>query len=72
LVVLVPRPVPVLMPHILLTFSMQEFEEIIDHEGAERVTSLMQKVITALEHLEVLVQKNDTELLLIEDLRCVE
>jgi hypothetical protein len=31
----------------------------------------MQKVITALEHLEVLVQKNDTELLLIEDLRSV-
>ena len=29
----------------------------------------MQKVISALEHLEVLVQKNDSELILIEDLK---
>jgi len=47
----------------------KEFEELIDHHGAEQVTSLMQKVISALEHLEVLVQKNDSELLLIEDLK---
>jgi hypothetical protein len=50
-------------------FTCQEFEEIIDNEGAERITTLMQKVIVALEHLELLVQKNDTELMLIEDLR---
>jgi hypothetical protein len=50
-------------------FTWQEFEEIIDNEGAERITTLMQKVIVALEHLELLVQKNDTELMLIEDLR---
>jgi len=47
----------------------KEFEELIDHHGAEQVTSLMQKVISALEHLEVLVQKNDSELILIEDLK---
>ena len=49
--------------------TFQEFEELIDHHGAEQVTSLMQKVISALEHLEVLVQKNDSELILIEDLK---
>ena len=42
---------------------------MIDHHGADQVTSLMQKVISALEHLEVLVQKNDSELILIEDLK---
>ncbi|XP_023336508.1 RILP-like protein homolog isoform X2 [Eurytemora carolleeae] len=47
----------------------KEFENIIDEEGADRVTSLMQKVIAALEQLEILVQKNDTEQMLIEDLR---
>jgi len=47
----------------------KEFEELIDHHGADQVTSLMQKVISALEHLEVLVQKNDSELVLIEDLK---
>jgi len=47
----------------------KEFEELIDHHGADQVTSLMQKVISALEHLEVLVQKNDNELILIEDLK---
>jgi len=47
----------------------KEFEELIDHHGADQVTSLMQKVISALEHLEVLVQKNDSELILIEDLK---
>ena len=42
---------------------------LIDQHGAEQVTQLMQKVISALEQLELLVQKNDSELLLIEDLR---
>ena len=50
-------------------YNFQEFEELIDHHGADQVTSLMQKVISALEHLEVLVQKNDSELILIEDLK---
>ena len=47
----------------------QEFEQLIDQHGAEQVTSLMQKVISALEHLEILVQNNETELQMIEDLR---
>jgi len=47
----------------------KEFEELIDQHGAEQVTQLMQKVISALEQLEVLVQRNDSEQLLIEDLR---
>jgi len=47
----------------------KEFEELIDQHGAEQVTTLMQKVISALEQLEVLVQRNDSEQLLIEDLR---
>jgi len=47
----------------------KEFEQMIDHHGAEEVTSLMQKVISALEHLEILVQNNETEQLMIEDLK---
>jgi len=47
----------------------KEFEHLIDQHGAEQVTSLMQKVISALEHLEILVQNNETELQMIEDLR---
>merc|ERR1719471_1069412 len=47
----------------------KEFEHLIDHHGAEEVTSLMQKVISALEHLEQLVQNSETELQMIEDLR---
>ena len=47
----------------------KEFEHLIDHHGAEEVTSLMQKVISALEHLEVLVQNSEAELQTIEDLR---
>ena len=41
---------------------------MIDQHGAEQVTSLMQKVISALEHLEVLVQHNEAEQEVIEDL----
>lgn len=47
----------------------KEFEELIDQHGPDQVTQLMQKVIAALEQLEVLVQRNDSELLLIEELR---
>lgn len=47
----------------------KEFEELIDQNGADKVTQLMQKVISALEQLEVLVQRNDSEQLLVEDLR---
>jgi len=47
----------------------KEFEELIDNEGAEKVTMLMSKVIRALEQLEILVQKNDSEQVLIDDLR---
>ena len=54
---------------ISIVLSLQEFEHLIDHHGAEEVTSLMQKVISALEHLEQLVQNSETELQMIEDLR---
>jgi len=47
----------------------KEFEELIDLHGPDQVTQLMQKVISALEQLEVLVQRNDSELLMIEELR---
>lgn len=47
---------------------MQEFEQLIDLHGAEQVTTLMQKVIASLEHLEVLVQNNEAEQQMIEDL----
>jgi len=47
----------------------KEFEELIDSHGAEHITSLMQKVISALEHLENLVQKTDSEQTVIEDLK---
>jgi len=47
----------------------KEFEQLIDQHGAEEVTSLMQKVISALEHLEQLVHHNETEMQTIEDLR---
>ena len=49
--------------------DFQEFEQLIDQHGAEEVTSLMQKVISALEHLEQLVHHNETEMQTIEDLR---
>ena len=69
--------------------DVQEFEELIDLHGPDQVTQLMQKVISALEQLEVmscyvyiyrdnhwnatfnqvLVQRNDSELLMIEELR---
>ena len=35
-------------------FNVQEFEELIDLHGPDQVTQLMQKVISALEQLEVL------------------
>jgi len=47
----------------------KEFEELIDSHGAEHITCLMQKVISALEHLEDLVQKNDSERTVIDDLK---
>jgi len=47
----------------------KEFEELIDLHGPDQVTQLMQKVISALEQLEVLVQRNDSELLMIDELR---
>ncbi|XP_054280104.1 RILP-like protein homolog [Macrosteles quadrilineatus] len=39
----------------------KEFEKMIDCYGSEAVTGLMPKVITALEHLEVLAAKNERE-----------
>jgi len=39
----------------------KEFEKMIDCYGSEALTGLMPKVITALEHLEVLAAKNERE-----------
>lgn len=47
----------------------KEFEKIIDAHGAEAVTSLMPKVINALEHLEVLATKNERENVIIQELK---
>uniref|UniRef100_A0A1B6KHP7 RH1 domain-containing protein n=1 Tax=Graphocephala atropunctata TaxID=36148 RepID=A0A1B6KHP7_9HEMI len=46
----------------------KEFEKIIDCYGSEAVTGLMPKVITALEHLEVLATKNERENSNVQDL----
>jgi len=47
----------------------KEFERIIDSHGPEAVTELMPKVITTLEHLEVLSNRNQKENTEISDLR---
>ncbi|KAK7585845.1 hypothetical protein V9T40_000024 [Parthenolecanium corni] len=47
----------------------KEFEKVIDLYGAEAVTNLMPKVISALEHLESLATKNERENTLLDDLR---
>lgn len=47
----------------------KEFEKIIDAHGAEAVTSLMPKVINALEHLEVLATKNERENVIVQELK---
>lgn len=50
-------------------FSGKEFEVLIDSHGPEHVTQLMQKVISALEHLEKLSGSCDAERETIENLR---
>ena len=47
----------------------KEFERLIDSHGPEHVTSLMQKVISALEHLERFAANSDSEEATIENLR---
>lgn len=47
----------------------KEFEKIIDCFGSDAVTELMPKVITALEHLEVLASKNERETNKIQELQ---
>ncbi|XP_067014678.2 RILP-like protein homolog isoform X2 [Anabrus simplex] len=47
----------------------KEFEKIIDSYGAEAVTSLMPKVINALEHLEGLATRNERENTTVQELR---
>jgi len=47
----------------------REFETLIDSHGAEHVTSLMQKVISALEHLEQLSSERDKEKTTIDHLQ---
>ncbi len=47
----------------------KEFEVIIDSHGPEHVTGLMQKVISALEHLEKLSGSCEVERETIENLR---
>ena len=41
--------------------SGKEFERLIDSHGPEHVTELMQKVISALEHLEQFAATSDSE-----------
>ena len=50
-------------------FSGKEFEHLIDSHGPEHVTGLMQKVISALEHLERFAAEADSEETTIESLR---
>ena len=47
----------------------REFESLIDSHGAEHVTKLMQKVISALEHLELLSAEKDKEKATIDNLQ---
>lgn len=47
----------------------KEFEKIIDCFGPDALTGLMPKVITALEHLEILATKNERENSNIQDLQ---
>ncbi|XP_063219416.1 RILP-like protein homolog isoform X2 [Bacillus rossius redtenbacheri] len=47
----------------------KEFEKIIDSYGTDSVTCLMPKVISALEHLELLATKNELENTTVEELR---
>jgi len=47
----------------------KEFEKIIDTYGTEAVTSLMPKVINALEHLEGLATKNERENTTVQELK---
>jgi hypothetical protein len=47
----------------------KEFEKLIDAHGAEAVTSLMPKVITALEQLERLAMRNEREDTAVQELR---
>nr|CAD7448993.1 unnamed protein product [Timema bartmani] len=47
----------------------KEFEKIIDNYGTDSVTSLMPKVINALEHLEVLATKNERENTTVHELK---
>ena len=55
--------------HICIYFSGKEFEVLIDSHGPEHVTQLMQKVISALEHLERMAAVRDQECETIETLR---
>ena len=41
------------MEWMIIVMNVQEFEELIDLHGPDQVTQLMQKVISALEQLEV-------------------
>ena len=50
-------------------FPGKEFEQLIDSHGPDHVTSLMQKVISALEHLERFAGASDAEEATLEDLR---
>lgn len=47
----------------------KEFEKIIDAHGTEAVTSLVPKVINALEHLEGLATKNERENTTVQELK---
>ena len=54
---------------IYVFFSGKEFEVLIDSHGPDHVTQLMQKVISALEHLERMSAARDNECETIENLQ---
>ena len=55
--------------YLCIFFSGKEFEVLIDSHGPDHVTQLMQKVISALEHLERMSAARDNECETIENLQ---
>jgi hypothetical protein len=56
-----PQTMSVVDVYDLASNIGKEFEVIIDHYEVDAVTSLMPKVIMALEHLEILANDNERE-----------
>lgn len=56
-----PEPITVVDVYDIASWIGKEFEKLIETHGSEVVTSLMPKIICALEHLEVLAAKCEAE-----------